>query len=412
MVDAASSVIDSIPATETLVRRASDLVESLKARAKETENLRRLPDVTVEDLHNGGFLKILQPKQFGGFELDWGSQIRVGAELARGCGSTAWIQSVVGAHAWLAGRLSPEVQAEIFEQPDVMIATAFAGGREIKVVPTAGGHRLSGVWKFASGVDHAQWAIVGTQAHNGDNDNYEMLLYAIPRGEYSIVDDWFVSGLRGTGSKDIAVDELFVPTYRTTPLNSISGGMPPGAGPHESYIYRVEMNPYFATNVLGPIVGSAKGALESYLEVTRSRIGQIFGERIAEQVPVQTRIAESASEIAAAELLLDRIISELHRRGVEGQTIPKGERVRQRRDAAFIGRLCDSATNRLASMMGASGLTDDNPVQRFFRDTRAMNSHHSQQWDHCAAPFGRWALGLATGDAVIDSAREGPSVLF
>ncbi len=397
---------------EVLLERARSLVPTLRERAAETENLRQLPDETMADLHRLGLLKFYQPKMFGGYEMDWGAHAEIAYELARGCSSTAWIQCVVGAHTWMAARLDIEAQKEIFANPDVMIATAFAGGRNVSSKKVEGGYLLSGEWSFASGLTHSEWAIVGTQTETATRDEYEMVLFAIPEGEFEYVDNWFVSGLKGTGSMNIKVTDVFIPDHRSMPISTFDTGTAEGAKVHNSYTYQAYMPEYFFSVPLGPIVGTAVGAMETYLEITRNRVGAMFGERVAEQVPVQTRIAESSAEISAAKLLNKRVFEILHARGVEGQRIPKDEMVRLKRDCVFIGRLCSNAVTRLVKMMGASGLSDTNPVQRFHRDMEALTAHQSQQWEIGMTPIGRWALGLETGNEIIDSSPEKSSYMF
>jgi len=397
---------------EELVDRAKSLVPVLRERAAKTEELRQLPDETMADLHRLGLLKYYQPKKFGGYEMDWGAHAAIATELAQGCVSTAWIQCVVGSHTWMAARLGMQVQEEIFADPDVLIATAFAGGRNVEVKRVEGGYRLSGEWSFASGLSHSEWAIVGTQAETATRDEYEMTLFAIPEGEFGFVDNWYVQGLRGSGSMNIKVEDVFVPEHRSTAISTFDAGTSKGAKAHESYIYHTYMAEFFFSVPLGPIVGTAIGAMDAYLEITKKRFGNMFGEKVADQIPVQTRIAESSAEIAAAKLLHNRVFETLHNRGASGGRVTKDELVRLKRDCVFIGKLCNDAVTRLIRMMGAGGLSDTNPVQRFARDMQALTAHQSQQWEIGMMPMGRWALGIETGNEIIDSAPEGSSYLF
>lgn len=397
---------------EELVKRARDLVPTLRERAGETEKLRQLPDETMADLHRLGLLKYYQPKMFGGYEMDWGAHSEIAYELARGCTSTAWIQCVVGAHTWMAARFGMEAQKEMFADPDVLIATAFAGGRDVEVKKVDGGYILSGEWSFASGLSHSGWAIVGSQAQSATRDEYEMTLFALPKGDFQYVDNWYVSGLRGTGSMNIKVENVFIPDHRSVPISTFDSGTTEGAKAHKSYTYRAYMPEFFFSVPLGPIVGTAVGAMETYLEITKKRVGAMFGEKIAEQTPVQTRIAESSAEIAAAKLLNKRVFEILHNRGVKGERVTKDEMVRLKRDCVFIGKLCSQAVTRLVKMMGASGLSDKNPVQRFHRDMEALTAHQSQQWEIGMTPVGRWALGLDIGNEIMDSAPEGSDYMF
>ena len=154
------------------------------------------------------------------------------------------------------------------------------------------------------------------------------------------------------------------------------------------------------------------GAMDAYLEITKKRFGAMFGEKVAEQIPVQTRVAESTAEIAAAKLLFDRVFETLHNRGSQYERVHKDELVRMKRDCVFVGKLCSQAVTRLVKMMGASGLSDTNPVQRFHRDMEALTAHQSQQWEIGMTPIGRYALGLETGNQIIDSAPEGDGFLY
>ncbi len=397
---------------DVLVERAKSLVPVLKERAQETEKLRQLPDETMADLHRLGLLKYYQPKMFGGYEMDWGAHAAIATELAKGCTSTAWIQCVVGAHTWMAARFDMEAQKEMFADPDVLIATAFAGGRNVKVERVDGGFKLWGEWSFASGLSHSEWAIVGSQTKSATRDEYEMTLFALPKGDFGLVDNWYVSGLKGTGSMNIKVDGAFIPEHRSIPINTFDTGTSEGAKAHDCYSYQAYMPEYFFSVPLGPIVGTAIGAMETYLEITKTRFGAMFGERVAEQIPVQTRIAESSAEIAAAQLLFDRVFAILHARGSKHERVTKDELVRLKRDCVFIGKLCSQAVTRLVKMMGASGLSDNNPVQRFHRDMEALTAHQSQQWEIGMTPIGRWALGLKTENNIIDSAPEGDGEMF
>jgi 3-hydroxy-9,10-secoandrosta-1,3,5(10)-triene-9,17-dione monooxygenase len=390
-----------------LLERCRRLGPAFRERAAEADRLRTLPDKTVEDLHTSGVLKVFQPKRFGGFEMDWGAQIAIGEELARHCGSTAWIQSVVGSHAWVLGRMPIEIQEEIWgEAPDLLLATAFAGGRDTRVTAVDGGYRVSGRLRFSSGSTHAPWFLLGAQTPESRAGQYEMRLLAVPRREVTIIDSWNSLGLRATGSHDIAVDDVFVPTYRTTPVSSVMGDAAAGGRYHESYIYRSEFQSFFASNILGPLIGAAKGGLADYAAITKARIGAMFGETIAGQEHVQVRLSESAAEIRSAARAVAETVATLHRYGVRGERIPKPVRVVLRADSAYVARLSVQAIDRLVQQMGASGLSAENRVLRAALDLKAMASHQVLQWDHALCAYGRHALGLPTGDSSIDGAPD------
>ena len=399
-----------IPTREELVREARKLVPVLRERAQASDELRTLPDETVADLKAAGIHKIFTPKRYGGFEMDWGAHVDVSRELGRGCGSTSWVASVVMSHTWILGRFPVRAQEEFWpDRPDTIIATAFAGGGTME--PVDGGFVLNGQWRFASGVDHANCAVVGGRYNIKNRTSEGRLRYRMAHllpEDYEIVDTWHAEGLKGTGSKDILVKDRFVPEYRTVRSEELAGKEPPGAKLHDSYIYRTELGQLFYTLLCGPMLGATRGGLEHYLEQTRERTGQMFGESIVEQVPVQIRVAESFEELRVADLITDNLMQFLHEAGSSGKQIRGIDRLRIRREPAMAAKLCLSAITRVANMMGVTGQTGNNAVQRHYRDMRTISTHGGLNWDTGMMPTGKLLLGVPTGDPMTDVDIEKP----
>ena len=397
-----------IPTREELTKAAADLVPKLRERAEEAEDLRMMTDETIEDIKKAGIHKMFTPKRYGGFEMDWGTQVDVARELGKGCASTSWMSSVVMSHSWNLGRFPAEAQEEFWPScPDAIIATAFAGGGEMK--KTEGGYILNGLWRFASGVDHSDCSIVAgqyknTRSKSGTVLDYRMAL--IMPDQYEIVDTWHAEGLKGTGSKDIKVVDTFVPEHRTVKALELGGNNPPGSELHESYIYRVEMGMYFNTLLSGPILGATHGVLLEYLEQTRSRFGSMFGERVSEQAAVQQKIGESYEELRTSDLIIDNLCHYLHEQGQAGNSILGDDRLKIRRETAMAAQLCLKSGTRLSGMMGVTAQTGRNPAQRMFRDLRTMSTHGAIHWDNATTPTGSYLLGIETGDPLIDENNE------
>jgi 3-hydroxy-9,10-secoandrosta-1,3,5(10)-triene-9,17-dione monooxygenase len=181
---------------------------------------------------------------------------------------------------------------------------------------------------------------------------------------------------------------------------------PPGARLHQNYVYSVEFPPYFNTLLIGPLLGTARGALEEYVAITKNRTGAMFGESIVDQVPVQVRLGESYMELRAAELITKEVLTYLHETGVAGEDLVGATRLNIIRDFAYVSRLCLSVADRLSSMMGVTGQTGHNPVQRHFRDCRTMSTHGALQWDKAMFPTGKMLFGLKTGDPMVDRELE------
>ena len=393
-----------IPTREELTKAAADLVPKLRERAEEAEDLRMMPDETIEDIKKAGIHKMFTPKRYGGFEMDWGTQVDVARELGKGCASTSWMSSVVMSHSWNLGRFPADAQEEFWPScPEAIIATAFAGGGEMK--ETEGGYILNGLWRFASGIDHSDCSIVAGQYKNSRSKSGTVLDYRmalIMPDQYEIVDTWHAEGLKGTGSKDIKVVDTFVPEHRTVKALELGGNNPPGSELHESYIYRVEMGMYFNTLLSGPILGATHGVMLEYLDQTRSRFGSMFGEKVSEQAAVQQKIGESYEELRTSDLIIDNLCNFLHEQGQAGRSIVGDDRLKIRRETAMAAQLCLKSGTRLSGMMGVTAQTGRNPTQRQFRDLRTMSTHGALHWDNATTPTGRYLLGIETDDPFID----------
>ncbi|MBL42634.1 MAG: acyl-CoA dehydrogenase [Rhodospirillaceae bacterium] len=394
----------NIPSREDIIKRAESLIPIFKDRALEAEQDRKLPKKNIDDLFNSGLMRIYQPKRYGGYSMGWATHADAARVIARGCPSSAWIVSVVGAHAAIAGRMSLECQDEIWGSNQNQVIVTASAQISSCAVKTKGGYNLSGTWRFASGVDHSEWSIVHSHIDGndpGDHSKYIRLL--VPTSELEIIDTWHVIGMRGTGSKDIKCDNLFVPEYRTINAHATFDRNPPGASINpESYLYEMPFLPYFGSSFLGPLIGASEGAYEAYKNLTSDRKGAIFGNSIKDQVPVQHRLAESSAEIDAAVLIYNNINRVLHEKGLNKQSLSAREVAKITRDRAFIAKLCVSSVNRLFGHMGAVGLYDTNPVHRFYRDVNAMASQFGANWDRNMSIFGKFEFGLPTGDKVID----------
>jgi 3-hydroxy-9,10-secoandrosta-1,3,5(10)-triene-9,17-dione monooxygenase len=378
-----------------LIARARQLSPILRERAAAAEALRRLPEESAREFCEAGFFKIFQPARYGGYELDYGpTQLALGDELGRGCGSSAWVFSVVACHAWILGMLSPEVQDEVWgASPEALLGSAFAP-EQSTLSAVAGGYRLSGRWRFSSGIDLAQWVILGAPMAHGAAASPDALWCVLPRTDYRIIDTWHASGLRATGSNDVIVDDAFIPVHRTAALGVLAAGRGPGTAANDCHIYRLPLWNVFSYNLIAPAFGIVRGALEDLTARARRQPPSPLGRgRLAESEGVQLQIAEAAALTDSAEALVTSNAHEFNDLARRGGAIEPEMSSRIRRDVAFAGLACMRAVDLLNYLNGAHGLTDTNVVQRAFRDIHAINAHFGMQWRTGALEFGRRALG-------------------
>ena len=378
--------------------RVRDLLPAIRERAARAEALRQLPDETFADFQEAGLFRALQPKRYGGFELDPGIQYQAVTEVGAVCGSTGWVFGVIGAHNWHLAVFPPQAQQDVWGEDDsAQLATSLAPTGAVERVD--GGFRISGRWSFASGCDHCRWVVLGGIAPPAENGAPpDARTFLLPRSDYAIDDNWHVMGLCGTGSKDIVVDGAFVPDYRTHSYLDAFHLRNPGMVVNDAPLYRLPFGLVFAYTLGAAAIGAAKGALATFREQQRRRLNIRDRSRVAEDPFTQLRLAESAAEIDAAHERMLGNFAEMMRLARAGMEIPLVFRARVRWDSGKATDWSIRAVDRLMMASGGRGIFLDNPIQRAWRDVHAMQAHASNNVERAAAVFGRSEFGLPPTD--------------
>jgi 3-hydroxy-9,10-secoandrosta-1,3,5(10)-triene-9,17-dione monooxygenase len=294
----------------------------------------------------------------------------------------------------MLGMWPKEAQDEIWgESPDHLIGSAlvFPAGSARKV---EGGYRLSGRWPFSSGVDPSQWNMVGGIVRDENGRTLEHRVFIADARDYGVIDTWFVTGLRGTGSKDVEMTDVFIPEHRTMSLAALAGGPTPGSEINPAPLYRLSAPSLFTFVVAGVSIGIAEGAVEQFTAATRSRLSTYTGKSVAEFGGIQLRISEAAALAYAARTLALKDCDEATRLAEAGETPSLDQKARWRRDGAFAAGLCTKAVDLIFTAVGGAGVYLKNPMQRCFRDVHAANAHYALSWDVNGTLYGRVALGL------------------
>ena len=382
------------PSLAVLADRARALVPALRQRAAATERLRRVPDESLAELHASGIFRMLQPRRIGGSELPYRALIELGAILAEGCGSTAWVVTNLASHHWMLAMWPKEAQDEVWGgSPDHLIGSAlvFPSGR---AVAAEGGYRLGGRWPFSSGVDASRWNFVGGIVHDERGKPVEQRIFLVEAKDYRIVDTWYATGLRGSGSKDIEMSDVFVPLHRTLPLSAMVSGPVPGCAVNPAPLYRLPVLGLFAFVVSGVSLGLARGAIKDFTQSMQARLGTYSGQRLADLGNLQIKIGEASALADTAEALMFKACEEATRLAEANATPSIEQKARWRRDGAYAAGLCTEAVNQLFAALGGGGVYLDQPIQRAFRDAHAANAHYALSWDVNGTQWGRLALGL------------------
>lgn len=404
-VIAQASPPDSVPSLGELAREAERLAPLVRANALETERRRDPVPEVVAALKAAGLHRLYKPRRFGGYGMDWGAHYVAAERLSRECGSTGWLTSLVFSHIMYVGRFEPAAQEEFFAaDPEPVLATASAGRGAL--FREQGGWRVKGRWSFASGVNVATGLmVVARERGEGPISHFILLL----PGEYQVHDTWHSEGLRGTGSHDVSVDDVIVPERRVMKMAQFTSYTPPGAAIAESYVHLMRTPPYQKSWFCGPLLGTARGALDRYLDQTKARTGRILNESIVSQAPVQVRVGAAVANLDTVDMMFADIMRRLHDMGAARQEIRGEELLRMRRLMTLGARLCVETADSLSGMMGITGFATDNPVQRMYRDCRTVSMHVELNWDHTMSATGKLRLGVPTGDPLIDETDAGAS---
>ena len=384
---------------DEVLARVRDLLPGIRERAAEAEERRVLPDLTIKELVDAGVFRMLQPRRYGGQEAHPVRFYEVVRALSGACGSTGWVASILGVHPWHVALFDDAAQADVWsESPDMLVSSSYAPmGR---LVPNGDGFRLSGRWSFSSGVDHAGWALLGALVTDGPKP--EFLTVLVPRRDFAVVDVWDPVGLRGTGSNDIVVEDVSVPSYRVLRNAEHARLSGPGQAVNSGPLYRLPFGAVFTTTITSPVVGAVAGCLDTYVEAMRGRVrDSLGGGRFAEDQFSQVAVARAASEIDAAILQLDRNVSELYAHAEAGHELPMELRLRTRRDQVRGTERALAAIDILFKTAGGNSLRRGNPIERAWRDAHAGSVHVANDVERALAMYGRGRFGYQVEDNLV-----------
>ncbi|HEB90757.1 MAG TPA: flavin-dependent monooxygenase [Deltaproteobacteria bacterium] len=371
---------------QTYLERVRDLIPGIRGRAATCEADRRLPEETFKEFQEAGLFRAMQPVRHGGYELKPLTFYQAIAEVAAACPSTGWVLGVIGIHNWQLGLFPDRAQRDVWgDDSGIQSSSSYAPTGRVERVD--GGFRLSGRWSFSSGCDPCQWVLLGGRAP-GEGPIPDQRTFLVPRSDYEIVDNWHVSGLCGTGSKDIEVENAFVPEHRTHRFIDAYNLDNPGQADNPGTLFRLPFGCVFAFAITAPAIGAAQGALDYYRGYIREKVSALAGARVADDPFAQRRIATAVAEIDAAKAEMSATWTQMWAIADAGEKIPIELRAKARWTGCNIVQRCVRAVDLLFEGSGGHGIYLDNPMQRYFRDVHAMRAHAFHNPDNAALSYG------------------------
>ena len=378
---------------EALILRAREIRPLLQKSAAQTDSLRRLPDDVVRALRDNGLCRLMVPKRFGGYQTSIRTYIEVMAEIGQGCGSSAWVASLVNICEWLAALFPERAQQDVWgPDPDAWIAGSLAPNG--LAVPVDGGWRVTGRWPWASGSMHAQWVACGIHMENERGEMTNLGLCLMPIADVTVEDTWFMVGMKGTGSNTIAAKDAFVPEHRFLPYPPAFQGQYRTEHVDEP-VYRVALVPVTVLILAGSQLGAARAALDYVVAKSQTRgITHTTIQRQADSPGFQMLVADAAMKIDTAFLHALRAADDLDRAGDAGRHPDLTERARVRMDTSLVAKYAREAVELLVQAHGTSSMGDHNPLQRIWRDVHVASHHAITEWQVNLEVYGKALLGI------------------
>ncbi|HTR60902.1 MAG TPA: flavin-dependent monooxygenase [Candidatus Binataceae bacterium] len=386
---------------KSLLASARDMIPVLAERAAQAEKQRFLPAETIADFKRANFFRAIQPKRYGGYELDPQVFFDLQMTIAQGCMSSGWIYGVVGVHNWQLGLFDPQAQEDVWgKDSSVLIASSYMPRGQVERVD--GGFRFSGRWSFSSGCDHGDWYFLGgiVPAANGAGPpDYRTFL--VPRKDVTINDNWHTWGLKGTGSKEVVIESAFVPEHRTHRAIDGFTGMSPGLAINTSPLYKIPFGQIFVRAVSTASIGALEGALNVFRKYGSTRVSTNDMSRTAEDPSAGLAAAEAAVAIDDMKLELHRNFASMMATLGRGEALDVNDRIHWRYQSAAVAQRCCDHIDRLFHACGGQGVYTDHPIGRFMNDIHAARLHYANNADKFARNYGGVLLGLGNSDFFI-----------
>ena len=367
------------------LERARGLAPRIRAAQAEIEARRELPPELARELAEQGMFRLLLPGSFGGCALGLPEFIRVVETIGEADGSTGWCVSQGAVFANVAPILSPETAAEIWgANPDAVVATGVPFGSQAHEV--AGGHRLTGRWRFSSGCMHAGWLAAMAPVASASGEPAAPRTFLLLRSQAKIEDGWNVRGMRGTGSHEYTLDGLEVPLARSIRQVEFSRFGDDSTG--------LSCQLLFACGFGAVGLGLARRAIDSFVEVAQGKTPVFANKKLLEDELVQTSLAQAEAAWGSTRaFLLDVAEDCAHANRTTGPP-PLELRARLRLAATHAMRRSADVVDQIYSLAGTDSIFDDHPIQRCFQDVHALTQQVQGRVSHYRS-VGRVLLGLA-----------------
>ncbi len=381
-------------ADTTLLEAARKLAPVIRDHNEETERERRLARPVLDALHESGLLRMFTPRSLGGLEADPITRALVSEEIALHDSAAGWTLCNPLDWAHFCARLPDEGPAEIYSHgADVLIAAQY--GRPLMAAPAQEGYRINGRAPFVSNCYDADWISSTAIVMDGDRPledgqgQPEVLMVYFPREDCQVIDTWNVLGMRGTGSNDVSVTDLFVPKARTFPFVQ---EFEPGSH-YQGPLYRFPLMGVVASSIPPVMLAIARRAIDEVSALAQGKTPVTASTLLRERASAQAKLAKAEAILRSARLLLYDTLSEAWERTVSGETPSLNQKADLLLATTHAASSATKAVELVYSVAGTSGIRAGSPLERYFRDVQVLR-HHALAAETRYETVGQVYLGL------------------
>jgi alkylation response protein AidB-like acyl-CoA dehydrogenase len=365
------------------------LLPRIRERRDEIERARQLPRDLVDDLIATGIFRMGLPTAYGGDEADPLEMLRVTELLASADGSVGWCAQIAISVGTVAGIMSEQGAREVFADPSIPAALVFdPAGAATEV---EGGIRVTGRWRFASGITHSKWFFLGAIIMDDGKPRMTehgpaIVHTVVPVSDVTIHDTWYVSGMCGTGSTDVSCQDVFIPGYKVFSLLDETPTRP-------EPLYRMPQLSLVAPLTAAVALGIARAALDELTELAPTKTPALSLVSLSEKPVGQVEIARAEAELRAARALLYETVGDVWRTVSNGGEASMQQEALVRIAANRSTEVGSRVAHMASTLAGGSAVYSASSFQRHARDAEVI-THHMTQSPHVWEDAGRVLLGL------------------
>lgn len=369
--------------TSAIVEAAGDLAELIEANADDGERIRRLPLPTVKALRDAQLLRMCVPQAYGGPEVDPVTLVRAIEAVAHSDGAAGWCTMIASTTSSMSALLPEQPAREIYGDPTVITGGVFApnGKGEAVTVDGVDGFSVSGRWAWGSGTQHCQWVLGGALCDDGT-----FRLCWFPQSAVTFHDTWYTTGMRGSGSLDYSVHEVFVPAARTV--------QPAVTRP----VVRIPLSQFpnftlLAAGVSAVGLGVARRALDELVDLAQGKKPQYSSKTLAQSGFTQIEVARAEGKLRAARAFLLDELQSAWDTALAGDDVSVETRTGIRLAATHAASVGAEVADVAFTLAGGTAVYDTSRLGRCLRDAHVV-TQHIQTAPKLNETIGRLLLGL------------------